>query len=818
MRGHEWVTDIWQDLRYSVRSLWKRPGLMAVAILSLALGIGASTAIFSVVNSVLLASLPYESASRLVYVGTTWGDASEPTYASLPEYLDWKESLESVASLAASQPSSLVLTGGREPERVHAARVSPELFSTLGVRPMLGRMTMPEEHVSDGPAVAILSHALWTRRWGRDPSVVGKTFTAERGRSSGSYTVIGVMPPDYRSPAVLGPVDTDVWIPLPMDERARAGSRGSRSVRVIGRLPQRTSIETARLEANDLAIEQAEMYPGANVFEGVTLGIGVATLSSMTAGRVEAELLILLGASGLLLLIASANVSNLLLARTTRRRRELALRAALGAGRGTILRQLLVESVFVSLLGGLAAVLVADIAVSLFTTFGPDDFPRLAEVGLDWQALGFALALALVSGILAGILPALFGSKHDLSSAIKETSSRSSAEKGQVRPRNALVVAETALATVLLIGAGLLTSSFLRLRDVEPGFDTAEVLLTEVRFGAAHSTNESRAAFLERLVRRVGEIPGVVSASSVIDPPLGYIMYRPGVRLERAPDEPLISAAHLISPGYFQTMGIRLLHGRSFTWWDKSDTPLVAVVSESMAEELWPGSDPLRMRMRLSGPNSPWVTVVGVVADIHQEDLASTTPREFYVPHAQMTQFGWTNLVIRSAGTPAALASALRSAFSELDPNLPLDGITSMESRVASSLAGARFRTILLFFFATTSLVLAAAGLYGTLLYHVRRQTREIGIRMALGARPARVLEGVFRRGMSLTALGLILGTAAALATARILEGLLFSTTTTDPTTLVVVLLALASVAALACLLPACKATSVDPISALRDE
>jgi len=489
MGGSRWYSETWQELRYSVRSLWRRPGLIAVATLSLALGIGASTAIFSVVSSVLLASLPYEDSSRLVYVGWTWGDANEPTFVSIPEFLDWRDRFGSVDPLAASQPTSMVMTGGREPERVHAARVSPDFFSTLGVRPALGRAALPEEHVTDGPKVAILSHALWTRRWGRDPSVVGKTFAAERGSSSGSYTVIGVMPPDYESPAVLGPAETDVWLPLPMDERARAGNRGSRSVRVVGRLEPGSSIETARLEANELAVEQAEMYPSDRTFDGVTVGIGIVSLRAMTAGRVERELFILLAASGLLLLIASANVSNLLLSRTTGRRRELALRAALGASRGAILRQLLVESVFVSLLGGLAGVFVADVAVSLFTTLGPEDFPRLAEVSLDWRALGFALALTVVSGILAGILPAVFGSKHDLSSAVKETASRSSAGKGQTRPRNALVVAETALATILLIGAGLLTNSFLRLSDVDPGFDTEDVLLTEVRFGSAHSTN-----------------------------------------------------------------------------------------------------------------------------------------------------------------------------------------------------------------------------------------------------------------------------------------------------------------------------------------
>ncbi len=807
-----------RDLRYAFATVRRHPAFSGLVVLMLALGIGASTAIFSVVDGVLLRPLPYKEASRLVYLGTTWGAPDQPTFTSVPDFIDWKDRITTLERIAASQPTSLVLTGGGEPERVTAARISPDLLPLLGVSPALGRPFTSEEHVTDAEPVAILTHGFWQRRWGGDPAVIGTSFTGSR-RQTASYRVVGILPAGFKGPVALGLQEADLLLPLELDAPAYAGARDSRSLRVIGRLKPGISMEVARQEIDSLSAAMVAEHPEVNKWKDVTLGIGIVSLREMTVGRAEKELLILLAASGVLLLIACANVANLLLARTTERGREIAVRSALGAGRRRIFGQLLTESVFFSLLGCVAGIWLAMLGVEAFATVGPRDFPRMAEVGVDLRALGFAIGLTVITGVLSGLAPAILSSKGSVSEALKGRAGGRVSAGSRSRLRKILIVAETASALILLICAGLLVNSFLRLRGVDPGFDARNVLLMQVGLGPSYDSAERRAIFVRELIRRVGAIPGVRSASSIADPPLGGVMWSAGVRVEGGdPGDARISDTHMVSPGYFATMGIRLLRGRPFTWQDDAAHPGAAIVNQTMARELWPGRDPLGKRIRLSGsPDAPWYTVVGVADDIRQE-MASSPQRQFYIPYAQNAWWPWAYIVVRTESEATGMASSMRQALWSLDPAVPFEGVSPMTDRVSLSLTAPRFRTLLLSVFAGAALILAAGGLYGMLLHAVNQRTREVGIRMALGARPADVLAAVVREGMRLAGIGVLLGLAGALAVSRALASLLYDLNPADPATFGLVALTLGAVALLACLLPARRATRVDPMVALRAE
>jgi putative ABC transport system permease protein len=808
-----------QDLRYTIRVFGKSPVLSTLVVLTLALGIGASTAIFTVVNGVLLRPLPFDEPSRLVYLGTTWGVQDQPVTSSIPDFLDWKARIATLEEISASQSTSLTITDDGLPERVQAAQVSPGLFRVLRTNPAFGRSFLTEEHGTGAGRVVILSHGLWMRRWGGDPEVIGKTFTAS-ARESGSYRVIGVMPAEFRGPAVLDLHETEVFLPLAVDGAAHAGDRSSRSLRVAGRLKPGISLEEARQEIDVLSAAMVAEFPDVNKWRDVTLGIGIVSLRDRTVGPAERELLILLVASGFLLLIACANVANLFLARSVERGREFGLRSALGAGRGRIVRQLVTESVFLAILGGVAGVWLALLGLDAFAALGPSDFPRLAEVGLDLHALAFVVVVSMITGIFSGLAPAIINSRASVSEALKDGGGATGPGRDRVRLRKMFVVAETASALVLLIAAGLLIKSFVKLNGVDPGFNPDNVLLMQVGLEPAYDSDEQRAAFIRDLVQRIEAIPGTRSVSSITDPPIGYVMWSAGVRLEGGnPDEARICDTHLVSPDYFRTMGITLLQGRPFKWKDDADHPRVAIVGRTMARELWPGEDPLGRRIKLSGsPEAPWWTVVGVVNDIRQASLDSALEREFYIPYAQNAWFGEMHILVRTESAAGAMAGRMRQALWDLDPAIPFDGVSSMRDRISSSLNAPRFRTLLLFTFAGVALVLAVGGLYGTLLHTVNQRTREVGIRMALGARPVDVLTGVLREGMTLTGIGLVIGLAVAFAVSRLLTSLLYDLAPTDPVTFLMGALALAAAALLACSWPARKATQIDPVQAMRSE
>ncbi|UCC73424.1 MAG: ABC transporter permease [Gemmatimonadota bacterium] len=809
-----------RDMRLALRTLRKRPAFTGLATLMLALGIGASTAIFSAVNGVLLRPLPYEDASRLVYIGTSW-NSPQPTYTSVPDFIDWKERIRTVDGLAAATNTGFVLTGGGTPERIPAARITPDFFRTLAVAPWMGRFFSAKEHLTGAEPVVILSHGLWHRRWGGAPNIIGATIAAEDSRSGrGSFRVIGILPSGFQGPAAMQLQDTEIWMALPVDGMAYARSRTSRSLRVIGRLKPGIGIEAARQEINAVATAMAAEYPSAYTSSDGTLGIGIASLLEMTIGSTRTELLILLAASALLLLIACANVANLLLARATDRDKEVAVRSALGAARGRIVFQLLMESGSVALLGGIAGILIAISAVEAFRVIGPADFPRRAAVAIDPVALAFALGLALVTAVLFGLAPAILGSKSDLSQALKERGGKSSVTAGRARLRSILVAVETALALVVLAGAGLLINSYFRLQSVDPGFEAENVLMMEVGLGKSYSTDDQRAVYYRELTDRVAAIPAVASAGSIVDPPMGSVMWAPPVYVGgREGEEPPWVPAHMVGPGYFETLKIQVLRGRSFTSNDVAGQPLVAIVNETMARDFWPGVDPVGRRFTMSPrPGAPSVTVIGMVNDIRQFNLASPRQSEFYVPYSQHAWFGWNHIVVRTEADRAAIVGPMRQALADVDPTVPFDGVVAMSDRVSTSLQAPRFRTMLLAGFAIVALLLATGGMYATMLYAVGQRTREIGIRMALGGDAPSVLSLVLRQGMKVAAFGIVAGLATTVVTSRALESFVFGIESTDPATLGVIAVVVAIAALLACYLPARRATRIDPMVALRDQ
>jgi predicted permease len=795
------VESLIQDIRFAARTFLRNPAFGIVVVVTLGLGIGASTAIFSAVDGVLLRPLPYDSPSELVFLGTTWDDP-RPGWTSVPDFIDWESRLTSFRSLAASQLDALVVTGGEEPERLLMARVSPDFFSTLGAHPSLGRAFSKEEHRSGVEPVAILSHGVWQDRWGGERSVVGRILETSQGR----LRIIGIMPASFEPPVAMWLQDIDIWLPLEVDSVAYAENRGSRSLRVIGRLRPDVSLEAARLEVENLARVMAAEYPEVYRWGNVNLGIGIVPLLEMTVGDTRSDLVMLLAATGLLLLIGCANVANLLLARATNRGKEMALRSTLGASRGRMIRQLLTESVVLAGLGGCVGVGIAFAGVLAFQNFGPGDFPRLAEVQVRTGVLGFACGLTLLTGLLFGLAPALI---------FQSTPGRS-----RTRLRGLLVMVEIAVALILLCGAGLLINSYVRLYNVDPGFRPDHLLLTEVGLRSSYTSDEQRAAFIRDVLNRTGAIPGVESATAITDPPMGNVMWFPSVFTEGSQDtDPPLVAAHLVAEKFFETLGIRLLAGRAFQSWDDGDQPRVAIVNETMARRYWPTEAPVGKRIRLSrSANQPWYTVVGVVNDIRHVHLSSPPEPELYVPYSQNAWYGWMSIVVRTRTAPEAVAKSLRQAIRDVDPAVPFDGVSFMEDRLSASLSAPRFRTHLTSSFAVIALVLAAVGIYGSVLYTVGQRMQEVGIRMALGAQSSDILRIILRQGLVMIAAGMTAGIAGVVVLSRLWENFLFGITATDLPTVSLVAALLSATALLACYIPARRATRIDPMVTLRSE
>ena len=808
------------DLRYACRTLARKPAFAMIAVATAALGIGFSTAIFSAVNGVLLRPLPYADPESLVYVGSTWTPGS-PVVASIPDFIDWRERITSLDALGAVQPTSLVLVDDAAAVRIPAAHVSPEFFSILDVRPAIGRLFSDDAFRSGAERVVLVSHGLWQRRLGGDPNILGtvvRTAPDESGQQS-SYTVLGVLPAGFRPPPGMWMEDPEAWTALAQDAAAYASSRTSRSLRLIGRRRGDVDLPTAQRELDTLAKAMRAEFPEAYTTSSGVVGIGIVSLLDKVVGDTGEQLLILFGATGFLLLMSCVNVANLLLARAGDRRGEIALRSALGAGRHRIVGQLLTESLLLGLLGGVVGVGVAYPSVGLLRRIAPADFPRLADVAIDPWVLGFAIVISLLSAAVFGLAPAIATARADVAGALGGLSARTTGARGR-RVRGVLVGAETALALLLLTGASLLIASFVRLRQIDPGFDASRLVMTEIGLPEAYSTDQRRAAYFEELLTAARALPGVESATLIPDPPLsGFDMWTPGVYPESPGVDSVSLGTHLVGPDYLATLGIRMLKGRDVTIGDLGGAPRVAVLSETAARRLWPDKDPLGKRIGLSSqPDEPAWTVVGIAADILQESLAQSAQGQVYIPYAQNPWFNWNYLMLRTDRAAASFTEPLQKALRDLDPAVPFDGVGVMSDRVSASLSAPGFNATLLTAFALVALCLAVAGIYGTVLQTVGQRRREIGLRMALGARPGDVLRLVMRQAMLPALLGLALGLVGTLGLSRVMASLVFGIAPSDPSMLGAATVVLALVAGLACFFPARRAARIDPLRALRAE
>jgi predicted permease len=813
-----------QDLRYGIRMLLKQPGFTLVAILTLALGIGANTAIFSIINGVLLRPLAYHEPERIV---TLLQGGRYPV--SSANFLDIRSGSQSFAQMAAAEAWGGTLSGNDRPEAISGLLMGDGLFELLGVQPLMGRTLQPDDYQPGKDHVLVLSHKLWQRVFSGDPQIVGRQLTL----SGEGYTVVGVMPPQFQFPPFWA-TRAEMWAPL--DLRNRATVRRGSSLRIFARLKPGVGLEQAQTEMDVMSKQLALAYPEANTY----LNIRVDQLNEKVVGNVRRALLVLTAAVGFVLLIACANVACLLLARAAARQKEAAVRVALGASRWRILRQLLTESLLLSLCGAAVGMILAVWGVDWVTALlagNTDSFnarlPRLSEIKIDAATLIYTFAVSLATGVLFGLAPALAASKPDVHQVLKE-SGRGMAS-GRRRLRETLVVAELALALVLLIGAGLLMNSFVKLQAVDPGFNPRNLLTMTVSLASASQyVGPAREALYRELTDRLTALPGVESASAINHLPLAGDTWGVPLTIEGRPLPPPgqeDSATFRVSrPGYFRTMGARLLAGRDFTERDTPDVPGVVIINETLARRHWPAEDPLGKRIRF--PNlgeNPWapqwvtMTVVGVLKDVKQEGWTDAPSNEIYLPFQQNPgfyagRFASMTIVVRTTIEPQSLAAAVKEAVSGLDRSLPVSNVVSMEQVIADTLWQPRFNLQLIGLFAALALTLAAVGLYGVMSYAVAQRTHEVGLRMALGAQRRDVLKLVVGQGMKLALLGVALGLLASLALTRLMTRLLFEVSATDFTTFAVIALVLVAVALAACWIPARRATRVDPMVALRCE
>ncbi|HKQ53230.1 MAG TPA: ABC transporter permease [Pyrinomonadaceae bacterium] len=810
------MRSVFQDLRYGTRTLLKRPGFTFVAVLTLALGIGANTAIFSIVNTVMLRPLPYQSPEQLVRVGgANYGKGRQLTSFSPQDFYDWRDQNTVFEALAACDKWSLNLTGDGEPERIEAYAVSAGFFNILRAQPQLGRTFLPREDTLGNEYVAVLSNRLWQRRFNSDPGIVGRQVTL----SGEKFTVIGVMPSTFKFPplARAGLVEPELWVPFAPE--LSDWPRSSRSVDgAIARLKAGVTLDQAETELKAIAGRLEQQYPETNSSQSVS----VVSLHESIVGSTRTSLLVFLVAVGFVLLIACANVANLLLARAATRRKEIAIRTALGAGRSRIIRQLLTESVLLSLAGGALGLLLSLWATDFLVNLASDAIRYVGEVQMDARVLAFTLLASLLTGIIFGLMPALQVSNPDLNETLKEGGRGSGQGAGRQRVRSLLIISEVALSLVLLVGAGLLVKSFLRLQEVSPGFSPENLLTMYVSLpGTKYPEDEQHVTFFNRVLEGVRALPGVESASVVSVLPISENYDRFGIEIESRPPVPLGEAPeadrYRISPDYFRTMNIPLQAGRAFSERDRADAPPVVIINETMARRYWPDGSAVGKRLKGVAAGYPWLEVVGVVGDVKQYGLDTANTLQMYLPQAQSPTQHMT-LVVRTGGNPNSYFTTVREKVWEVDKEQPVYNIRTMEQLLSTSVAQRRFNMLLLAIFAGVALVLAAVGLYGVMSYAVTQRTHEIGIRMALGARAGDVLKMVIGQGMLLALIGVGVGLAVALAVTRVMATLLYGVSTTDPAVFVGIPLLLSAVAFAACYIPARRATKVDPMVALRYE
>jgi putative ABC transport system permease protein len=808
------IADLWQDLRYGVRMLRKNPGFTLIAVVTLALGIGANTAIFSVVNTVLLRPLPYPDPDRLMMIRETKLPQLPDFSVSPGNFLDWQKQNSVFERLVAIGPAPFSLTGAGDPERLSGMRVSEGFCEMLGAQPQIGRNFLPEEDQPGHNNVVILSQGLWQRRFGGDPNILNQPITLD----GQSYTVIGVMPPTFYF------VDraNDLWTPMAFTA-GQAQNHGGHSLAAIGLLKPGITLDQARTEMGMIAERLASQYPDVNTGWSVK----ITPLLEFTVKSIRPALLVLLGAVIFVLLIACANVANLLLARAAGRQKEIAIRTALGASRWRIVRQLLTESVLLALVGGVLGLLLAKWGTEILLTLAPQDLPRISDVSLDGRVLVFTATVTLLTGVIFGLIPALQVSKPNLSETMKE-GGRGSTEGGRGQlVRNALVVLEVASALVLLVGAGLMIKSFTRLQKVEVGFEADSVLTVSLALPKSKYPEENRqVAFYQQLLEKVGRLPGVRTAGATSGVPLSNEDFVLAFLIQgqpaQAPGPGQTTNYYSVSADYFKAMGIRLIRGRLFTERDAINAPLVAIINETMARNLFPDEDPIgkRITFDVNQDKPAWLEIVGIVGDVKHYGLDKATTMQTYGPYTQQT-LSYMTLVVRAAGDPENLTAAIRREVLSLDKEQPISNIRTLDQLVSTSIAQQQFSMLLFGIFAAAAMILASIGIYGVLSYSVTQRTHEIGIRLALGAQTSDVLRLVVRQGLLLTIVGIAGGIAAALTLAKLLTSfseLLYEVKATDPLTFGLVAFGLLLIAFAACYLPARRATKVDPMIALRGE
>jgi putative ABC transport system permease protein len=800
---------MFNDLRYALRQLIKSPGFAAVTILTLALGIGACTAIFSVVNAVLLRPLDYPDPARLVIIRETNLPDFPEFSVSPPNYLDWEKQTKSYEHLAAYSGSRINLTGDGEPQQLVGIKATAHYFDVYGIKPALGRTFLPEEDAPGKNHVVVLSYPFWQRVFGGAADVLGRPVQL----NGEPYTVIGVAPLGFGIASKI-----DAWMPMAFkpDETAN-DARGGHYLSVVGRLRPGVTVAQAEAELKVLAAQLATQYPDSNKGWGIFL----MPLQDYSVRDVRTVLYTLLGAVGCVLLIACANIANLLLARATARHREISIRAALGASRARLVRQLLTESVLLALCGGLAGILLARWGLDALLALAPANLPRVTDIHLNAGVLVFSLALSVITGLIFGIAPAWLAARADVNEALKQGSRGSTEGGARGRLRSALVVIEVTLALMLLGGAGLLARSFMQLAHVDPGFTPENATVLRLSLPQKkYALPEQQTAFANSLLERVKNLPGVQAAGLTHSMPLvsDYVL---GFNIEGrpalAPSDLPNTNYYAVTPDYFRAMGIRLVRGRVFTAQDDAKAPRVAIINETMARQHFPNEDPIGKRINITNGPDTWREIIGIVGDIKQYGVDKATSSQSYEPFAQVP-FSSLNVVIRTSGPPAALLGAIRPTVYAVDKDQPIGTIRPLEEIMADSIARQRFAMTLLTVFSLVALVIAAVGIYGVMAYSVVQRTGEFGIRMALGAQQRDVLRLVLTQGGKLIGLGLIIGLAATLAASRAMGSMLFNTSAQDPLTLGTITLLLGAVALIACLLPANRATKVNPIEALRVE
>jgi putative ABC transport system permease protein len=810
------MTTLLQDLRYGIRMLFKSPAVTCVAVISLALGIGANTAIFSVVNAILLKSLPYTDPDRIVLAwGNMPSENSNRSQVSATDVADWRSQNSVFEDVTTYQSYRPIMSGIGEAERIPGMGVGDGYFKIMRIEPILGRAFTSEEQIDGQDMVVILSYGLWQHRFGGDPNVVGKSVLL----NSRPHTIVGVMPAELHSlPTTL--IDAPAEFYRPVGENYDSEQRSARHLRAIARLKSGVTLAQAQLEMDVISGRLEQQHPRHNTGYGVRL----VSLPEDSVGGLRQTLLLLFGAVAFVLLIACANVGNLLLARSTARQKEIAIRAALGAGRTRLIRQFLTESMLLAVLGGGLGLLLALWGTGFVESLGSRVTPLLHGIDIDSRVLGFTVVISLLAGIVFGLAPALHVSKPDLNESLKQGGRTSGSDFGRNRLGGSLVVSEVAMALVLLVCAGLLIQSLMRLRDINPGFNPENMLTMNVTLpGVKYPKSANWITFYRNLVDRLEALPGVQGAGVTSVLPFSGNFDGRSLVIEDHPKPPgqeISVDLYITTPGYLRTMAIPLTKGRELAEQDTESAPMVTLINETMARDLWPNQDPLGKRIKFPGSEKTpqtWRTIVGVVSDVNQFALDKKPPMQIYLAEAQ-SPTSFMTLVVRTVSDPKTMIASVRQEIRAIDPDQAVYGIATMEELLSNSISLRRFSMLLLVVFAAVALTLAALGIYGVVSFSVTQRTREIGIRMALGAARGDIVKLVVSHGMALTLSGVAIGLIAAFGLTRLMTSLLYGVSATDPVTFAVISVILTGVALGACFVPARRATKVDPMVALRYE